>query len=77
MTETSALTSEMVREAMGRLINAQPVYCGSPERPHVVHPKAVGLTNCANCFRVVDAGESAAPDTAEKGRYPQSDGGSQ
>lgn len=44
------LSSEMLRAAIDRLADTpMPIPCGSPGRPHVVHPKVVGWTLCANC----------------------------
>lgn len=45
----SELSIEMLQSAIEMVANAPRRICGTTE-PHVVHPKAHGWTNCANCF---------------------------
>jgi len=51
-TEPSSLTLEGLQKALDQIYNAPPRVCGVTE-PHVVHPKANGWTNCANCAEAV------------------------
>lgn len=46
------LTLDSLRAAMDAVRDAQPRRCGATE-PHVVHPRAVGWTSCADCLSPV------------------------
>lgn len=54
--EARVLTKEDIEAAIEKVREVRPP-CGTPENLHVVHPRAVGWTTCANCFGPVYVGE--------------------
>lgn len=52
--EAGVLTREELERWAEKLFTEPEPFCGSKERPHLVHPSAQGTTVCANCFTPIE-----------------------